>query len=82
MASSAIFVAFSAAIEDRAGRILARGLAAIAGLGDGIDIGAAGIHLVYMSASLPCISWNSPIGLAELLALVDVGHDDIHAPPA
>jgi hypothetical protein len=32
-----------------------------------------------MSASLPCISWNSPIGLAELLALVQVGQHHVEA---
>jgi hypothetical protein len=32
-----------------------------------------------MSASLPCMSWNSPIGLAELLALVHEGQHHVHA---
>ena len=31
-----------------------------------------------MSATLPCTSWKVADRLAELLALVDVGHDDVH----
>ena len=30
-----------------------------------------------MSASLPCTNWKVPIGLAELLAFVDIRKDDV-----
>ena len=32
-----------------------------------------------MSATLACISWKLPIALAELLALADIGQDDVEA---
>jgi hypothetical protein len=56
-------------IEDGAGGVLAqvRLVAAVAGLAHGIDIGAAGLQVEYMSASLPCISWNSPIAWPNCL---------------
>jgi hypothetical protein len=38
------------------GRILARAAAGIAGAPDGIDVGARGVELTYMSATLACMS--------------------------
>jgi hypothetical protein len=42
-------------------------VAAVAGLADGVDVGAAGLPGEYMSASLPCMSWNSPIAWPNCL---------------
>jgi hypothetical protein len=55
-------------IEDAAGGVLARGLAAVAGLRPRRRHRPwQALIVVYMSASLPCTSWNSPIGWPNCL---------------
>src|SRR5262245_27583897 len=60
-------VAFLAGLQDCASGVLAGGLAAVAGLGDGLNIGLGGIHPLVHFAILPCIIWNSPMALPNCL---------------
>ena len=66
-------------VQDGAGRILARGFAAVARLGHGVDVGPARIHGGVHVGDLALHQLELADGLAELLALVDVGHHDVHA---
>src|SRR5262249_36958482 len=65
--------------QDRACGILARGLAAVAGLGDRIHIGLTGIHGDVHVGDLATHQLEFADRLAELFALVDVGHHHVHA---
>src|SRR5271166_651569 len=54
-------------VEDRAGGVLARRLAAVARLGDGVDIGARGVQRHIHVGELAWTSWNMPIGWPNCL---------------
>ena len=62
-----------------AGGVLAGGLAPVAGLRHRIDIGLAGIHRRVHVGDLALHELEFADRPAELLALVDVGHDHVHA---
>src|SRR5712692_936382 len=66
-------------VEDGAGGVLARGAAAIAGPGDGIDIGLARVEVGVHVGELALNELEFADRLAELLALVDVRNDRIEA---
>ena len=73
------WLAFSAASEDATGGVEARGLAAIGGLGDRVDVGAAAVHRGVHVGDLALHELELADCLAELLAVVHIGHDDVHA---
>src|SRR5262249_23857820 len=66
-------------VEDGAGGILARSLAAVTRFGDRVDIGLAGIHADIHVGDLALHQLELADRLAELLALVDIGHRHVHA---
>jgi hypothetical protein len=66
-------------VQDHPGGVLAGGLAAVAGLGHGIQVGAAGVELGVHVGDLALDQLELADALAELLAVVDVGHDQVHA---
>ena len=53
-------------------------LAAVAGLGDGVHVRLAGIHRRIHVGELALHELEGADRLAELLTLMDVGHDDVH----
>src|SRR5712691_13149808 len=65
--------------QDRARRVLARGLAAVAGLGDGIDVGARRVQRHIHVGDLRLHELEAADRLAELLALVHVGDRNVEA---
>src|SRR5437588_365954 len=70
---------FLGGVKDRAGRVLARGLAAIAGLADRVYIGAAGVERRVHVGELSLHQLELADRLPELLALVHVGHHHVQA---
>src|SRR5579884_663467 len=70
---------FLRGIEDRAGGVLARCLAAVAGAGDSVNIGFAGVHGRVHVGELALDQLELADRLAELLAVVDVGDHDVEA---
>src|SRR6266849_13974 len=70
---------FFRGVEDRPGRVLTRGFVAVAGLTDGVDVGAARVERRVHVGEFSLHQLEFPDRLAELLALVNVGHDDVHA---
>src|SRR6266545_1599221 len=66
-------------IEYRAGRILARSLAAVARLADRIHVRPARVHRRVHVGDLALHELELADRLAELLSLVDVRQHDIHA---
>src|SRR5438876_5608071 len=70
---------FFGGVENRPGRVLARGFAAIAGLADRIHIGAAGVERRVHVGKLPLHQLELPDRLAELLALMEVRNDHVQA---
>src|SRR5437870_4904773 len=70
---------FLGGVKNRAGGILARGLAAIERLSDGIHVRAAGGEGGVHVGELALHQLEFADRLAELLALVHVGHDHVEA---
>src|SRR6476646_10175997 len=66
-------------IENGAGGVLARGFAPVARLRHRIDIGLARIHGDIHVGDLALDELKLADGLAELLTLVNIGHDHVHA---
>ena len=66
-------------VQNAARRVLARGLAAIAGRGDRVHVGAARVHRRVHVGDLALHELEFADGLAELPSLVHVGHDAVHA---
>ena len=67
MASSAIQVAFSAAKRIAPAASLRAVSPRSQALATAYTYALAAFMIVYMSASLPCMSWNSPIGWPNCL---------------
>ena len=68
-----------AGVKDAGGGVLAGDLAAVAGAGDLVDIGAGGVHLGVHVGDLALHQLERPDRLAELLALREVGHHLVQA---
>ncbi|KAI3480412.1 hypothetical protein L1887_57426 [Cichorium endivia] len=66
-------------VEDHPGSVLARGLGAVAGLGHGVQVGAAGVELGVHVGDLALDQLELADALAELLAVVDIRNDQVHA---
>ncbi len=66
-------------IENTAGRVLTRSLATVAGGRHGIDIGPRGIHRHIHVGKLSLHQLELADRLPELLALMEIGDDDIEA---
>ena len=66
-------------IENGAGGVLARGLAAVAGFGHRVDVGARRIHRGVHVGDLALHQLKGADRLAELLALVHIGHHHVEA---
>src|ERR1700722_7814880 len=66
-------------IENGAGGVFARGLAAVAGFGDGIDIGFRGIKRHIHVGELGLHELETADRLTELGTLVKIGNDDVEA---
>src|SRR5512137_170709 len=66
-------------VEDGPGRVLARGLPGGALPGHGVDVGTAGAQRGVHVRQLALDELELADGLAELLALVDVGHHHVEA---
>src|SRR6266545_4209947 len=66
-------------VEDRSGRVLTRGFVAVARLPDRVDVGAAGVERRIHVGELPLHQLELADWLAELLALMEVRDDYVHA---
>src|SRR5579862_3479158 len=66
-------------VKDRAGGVLARGLAAVAGARHGIDIGFRGVERHIHVGELGLDELEASDRLAELGALMDVWNDQVEA---
>ena len=66
-------------VQDRAGRVLPGGLAAVAGLRHRVDVGLGGVGRDVHVGELALDELELADRLAELLALVDVGHHHVEA---
>src|SRR5712691_9180114 len=70
---------FFRSVEDRSGGVLARGFVAVAGLPDRVDVGAAGVERRIHVGELSLHQLKLADRLAELLALMEVRDDHVHA---
>src|SRR5256885_2468707 len=70
---------FLGGVKDRASRVLARGLAAVAGLADRVHVGATGVERRVHVGELSLHQLELADRLPELLALMEVRDDHIHA---
>jgi len=67
------------AVEDHPRRILARGFPTFASLGHRVEVSAAGVELGVHVGDFALDQLEFADALAELFAIVDVRHDQVHA---
>src|SRR6267143_4393118 len=70
---------FFRSVEDRPGGVLTRSFIAVAGLPDRVDVGAAGVERRIHVGELSLHPLKLADRLAELLALMEVRDDHVHA---